>query len=117
MAVKSDLSQNNQAVPSIVHSGSMKEHSHILALCRIVLEAYGSQYSLSDDWAINGIQSIICFLFLCGKNQRDRLLASIKNVLLESILPARQQASVTGSIISNMLVFSNVCNGRIPVSI
>ena len=117
MAVKSDLSQNNQAVPSIVHSGSTKEHSHILALCRIVLEAYGSQYSLSDDWAINGIQSIICFLFLCGKNQRDRLLASIKNVLLESILPARQQASVTGSIISNMLVFSNVCKGRIPVSI
>ena len=117
MAVKSDLSQNNQAVPSIVHSGSIKEHSHILALCRIVLEAYGSQYSLSDDWAINGIQSIICFLFLCGKNQRDRLLASIKNVLLESILPARQQASVTGSIISNIHVFSNVCKGRIPVLI
>ena len=117
MAVKSDLSQNNQAVPSIVHSGSMKEHSHILALCRIVLEAYGSLNSLSDDWAINGIQSIICFLFLCGKNQRDRLLASIKNVLLESILPARQQASVTGSIISNIHVFSNVCKGRIPVLI
>ena len=117
MAVKSDLSQNNLAVPSIVHSGSMKEHSHILELCRIVLEAYGSQYSLSDDWAINGIQSIICFLFLCGKNQRDRLLASIKNVLLESILPARQQASVTGSIISNIHVFSNVCKGRIPVLI
>ena len=117
MAVKSDLSQNNQAVPSIVHSGSMKEHSHILALCRIVLEAYGSQYSLSDDWAINGIQSIICFLFLRGKNQRDRLLASIKNVLLESILPARQQASVTGSIISNIHLFSNVCKGRIPVLI
>ena len=117
MAVKSDLSQNNQAVPSIVHSGSMKEHSHILALCRIVLEAYGSQYSLSDDWDSNGIQSIICFLFLCGKNQRDRLLASIKNVLLESILPARQQASVTGSIISNIHVFSNVCKGRIPVLI
>ena len=117
MAVKSDLSQNNQAVPSIVHSGSMKEHSHILALCRIVLEAYGSQSSLSDDWAINGIQSIICFLFLCGKNQRDRLLASIKNVLLQSILPARQQASVTGSTISNTHVFSNVCKGRIPVLI
>ena len=117
MAVKSDLSQNNQAVPSIVHSGSMKEHSHISALCRIVLEAYGSQYSLSDDWAINGIQSIICFLFLCGKNQRDRLLANIKNVFLENILPARQQASVTGSIISNIHVFSNVCKGRIPVLI
>ena len=30
-------------------------------------------------------------------------------MLLQSILPARQLASVTGSIISNMLVFGNVC--------
>ena len=81
-----------------------------------MLETYGSYFSLSDGWAINGIQSIICFLFL-WKNQRDRLLASIENVLLQSILPARQQASVTGSIISSMLVFGNVCKGRIPVLI
>ena len=39
----------------------------------------------------------------------DRLLTSIDNVLLQSRLPARQLASVTGSIISNMLVFRNVC--------
>ena len=39
----------------------------------------------------------------------DRLLASIDIVLLQSRLPARQLASVTGSIISNMLVFGNVC--------
>ena len=30
-------------------------------------------------------------------------------MLLHSRLPARQLASVTGSIISNMLVFGNVC--------
>ena len=39
----------------------------------------------------------------------DRLLASIDIVLLQSRLPARQLDSVTGSIISNMLVFGNVC--------
>ena len=39
----------------------------------------------------------------------DKLLVSIDNVLSQSSLPARQLASVTGSIISNMLVFGNVC--------
>ena len=39
----------------------------------------------------------------------DRLPASIDIVLLQSRLPARQLASVIGSIISNMLVFGNVC--------
>ena len=39
----------------------------------------------------------------------DRLLVSIDIVLLQSRLPARQLASVTGSIFSNMLVFGNVC--------
>ena len=39
----------------------------------------------------------------------DSLRASIGIVLLLSRLPARQLASVTGSIISNMLVFENVC--------
>ncbi|KAK2564547.1 hypothetical protein P5673_011997 [Acropora cervicornis] len=39
----------------------------------------------------------------------DRLLASIDSVLLQSRLPARQLASVNGSIISNILVFGNVC--------
>ena len=38
-------------------------------------------------------------------------------MLLQSTLPARQLASVTGSIISNMLVFGNMCKGRIPVLI
>ena len=39
----------------------------------------------------------------------DSLRASIGIVLLLSRLPARQLASVTGNIISNMLVFGNVC--------
>ena len=39
----------------------------------------------------------------------NRLLASIYIVLLQSRLPARQLAFVTGSIISNILVFGNVC--------
>ena len=39
----------------------------------------------------------------------DKLLVSIDYTLSQSSLPARQLASVTGSIISNMLVFSNVC--------
>ena len=39
----------------------------------------------------------------------DKLLVSIDNALSQSSLPARQLASVTGSIISNMLVFGNVC--------
>ena len=39
----------------------------------------------------------------------DKLLLSIDNELSQSSLPARQLASVTGSIISNMLVFGNVC--------
>ena len=38
----------------------------------------------------------------------DKLLVSIDNALSLSSLPARQLASVTGSIISNMLVFSQV---------
>ena len=39
----------------------------------------------------------------------DKLLVSIHNALSQSSLPARHLASVTGSIISNMLVFGNVC--------
>ena len=39
----------------------------------------------------------------------DKLLVSIDNALSQSSLPARQPASVTGSIILNMLVFGNVC--------
>ena len=39
----------------------------------------------------------------------DKLLESIDNALSQSSLPARQLASVTGSVISNMLVFGNVC--------
>ena len=42
-------------------------------------------------------------------DKTDRLLASIDVELLRSRLPARQLASFTGSIISNMLVFGNVC--------
>ena len=34
---------------------------------------------------------------------------SLDNALSKSSLPARQLASVTGSIISNMLVLGNVC--------
>ena len=39
----------------------------------------------------------------------DKLLVSIDNALSQSSLPTRQLASVTGSIISNILVFGNVC--------
>ena len=39
----------------------------------------------------------------------DRQLANIDIVFLLRRLPARQLASVTGSIISDMLVFGNVC--------
>ena len=39
----------------------------------------------------------------------DNLLVSIDNALSQSSLPARYLASVMGSIISNMLVFHNVC--------
>lgn len=39
----------------------------------------------------------------------DRLLASIDIVLLHSRLPARQGGSVPVSIISNTLIFGNVC--------
>ena len=39
----------------------------------------------------------------------DKLLVSIDNAPSQSSLPARQLASVTGSITSNMLVFGNVC--------
>ena len=39
----------------------------------------------------------------------DKLLVSIDNAVSQSSLPARQLASVKGSVISNMLVFGNVC--------
>ena len=39
----------------------------------------------------------------------DKLLVSTDNAFSQSSLPARQLASVTGSIISNMLIFGNVC--------
>ena len=39
----------------------------------------------------------------------DKLLVHIGCALSQSNLPARQLASITGSIISNMLVFGNVC--------
>ena len=39
----------------------------------------------------------------------DKLLVRIDYALSQSSLPARQLASVTGSFISNMLVFGNVC--------
>ena len=38
----------------------------------------------------------------------DKLLVNINNALCQSSLPARLLASVTGSFISNMLVFGNV---------
>ena len=39
----------------------------------------------------------------------DKLFVNMDNALSQSSLPARQLALVTGSIISNMLVFHNVC--------
>ena len=48
-------------------------------------------------------------LLTLPEDKIDKLLVSIDNALSESSLPARQLASVTGSIISNMLAFGNVC--------
>ena len=48
-------------------------------------------------------------LLTVPEDKIDKLLVSIDNELSQSSLPARQLASVTGSIISNMLVFGNVC--------
>ena len=48
-------------------------------------------------------------LLTVPEEKTDKLLVSIDNALSQSSLPARQLASVTGSIISNMLVFGNVC--------
>ena len=48
-------------------------------------------------------------LLTVPEDKIDKLLVSIDYALSQSSLPARQLASVTGSIISNMLVFGNVC--------
>ena len=48
-------------------------------------------------------------LLTVPEDKIDKLLVSICNALSQSSLPARQLASVTASIISNMLVFGNVC--------
>ena len=48
-------------------------------------------------------------LLTVPEDKIDKLLVSIDNALSQSSLPARQLASVAGSIISNMLIFGNVC--------
>ena len=48
-------------------------------------------------------------LLTVPEDKIDKLLVSIDNALSQSSLPARQLASVTGSVISNMLVFGNEC--------
>ena len=48
-------------------------------------------------------------LLTVPEDKIDKLLVSIVNALSKSSLPSRQLASVTGSVISNMLVFGNVC--------
>ena len=48
-------------------------------------------------------------LLTVPEDKINKLLVSIDNALSQSNLRARQLASVTGSIISNMLVFGNVC--------
>ncbi|KAK2547600.1 hypothetical protein P5673_032380 [Acropora cervicornis] len=48
-------------------------------------------------------------LLTVPEDKIDKLLVSFDNALSQSSLPAWQLASVTGSIISNMLVFHNVC--------
>ena len=48
-------------------------------------------------------------LLTVPEDKIDKLLVSIDNALSQSNLRARQLASVTGSIISNVLVFGNVC--------
>ena len=48
-------------------------------------------------------------LLTVPEDKIDKLLVSIDNAVSQSSLPARQLASVTGSIISNTLSFGNVC--------
>ena len=48
-------------------------------------------------------------LLTVPEDKINKLLVSIDNALSQSNLRARQLASVTGSIISNMLVSGNVC--------
>ena len=61
------------------------------------LRGLGYRWDLKDD------------LLTVPEDKIDKLHVSIDNALSQSSLPARQLASVTGSIISNMLVFGNVC--------
>ena len=73
------------------------------------------QNNQKNSWA--PVQSLrwLCYrwdlkdnLLTVPEDKIDKLLVSIDNALSQSSLPARQLASVTGSIISNMLVFGNV---------
>ena len=61
------------------------------------LRGLGSRWDLKDN------------LLTVPDDKINKLLVSIDNALSQSSLPARQLAPVTGSIISNMLVFHNVC--------
>ena len=87
MAVKSDLSQGGFVANSVKSIWVPVQSVRWL----------GYQWDLKHNLLSIPVEKI------------DRLLASIDIVLLQSRLPARQLASVTGSIISNMLVFGNVC--------
>ena len=87
MAVKSDLSQ----------AGFVANSVKSLWVPVQSLRWLGYQWDLRHNLLSIPVEKI------------DGLLASIDIVLLQSRLPARQLASVTGSTISNMLVFGNVC--------
>ena len=84
MAVKSDLSQAGFVANSV----------------RSILVPVQSLRWLGYQWDLKHIN-----LLSITVEKIDRLLASIENVLLQSRLPAGQLATVTGSSISNMLVF------------
>ena len=48
-------------------------------------------------------------LLTVPEDKIEKVLVSIDNALSQSSLPVRQLDLVTGSIISNMLVFGNMC--------
>ena len=89
-------------------------------ICRLFLSVHGRKIGFVPCWFCveYPVQSLRWLgyrwdlkdnLLTLPEDKIDKLLVSIDSALSQSSLPARQLASVTGSIISNMLVFGNVC--------
>ena len=70
---------------------------------------------LGFSWSFSGVTRYFKFTVLpfeslsIPSDKIDRLFTSIDDALSHTTMPARQLPSVTGSIISNMLVIGNLC--------